>query len=424
MDRPDNLIVESQVSSQPPLIKPVENHPQHTPVTPIILAVIVTGLISVFATAYFLKPELFRAASNNKTEKISISPTVMPTINPVANWLTYTNNEAGFSLKYPPDISLSKESKGATKPTLSISVEPISKIDPEMPLNLGRKDAIADREALVKSNLTHPSFSTKDELMNLGSLNGRISTYLAMFEVCDVRFDRTLVFYPGDYRVTIDFTGVNSDIIAGMPDFFKPDNVNCQHNLVWNADKMENFLSALSAHKGRGAGQVWYDTFDNIVKTIEINPVITTSPLGAKSTPTPVLFSVPSNWKKYQNQGSTFSFEYPPDWIVTSEDFPQNQQRLIKLAKKDTPTTVAISFSILKSWDNTSMDGASPFIVGNNIIAKRIDPAPKNPNQYEQRYQTNVTFEHGDDKFFFVCTHNWNQDYLSTCNNILKTVGF
>lgn len=130
------------------------------------------------------------------------------------------------------------------------------------------------------------------------------------------------------------------------------------------------------------------------------------------------------NWLIYEDSKYPLSFKYPTDWLVNSKDEQGYDQRIISLAKKDTPTTVSLSFSILPSWNNT---GNAKDLIKNIVVGGeqgvRVDPPTKSEANLE-RYQTNFYIEHAGKVYFFGCVHNWNQDYLNTCNSIIKTVKF
>lgn len=139
------------------------------------------------------------------------------------------------------------------------------------------------------------------------------------------------------------------------------------------------------------------------------------------STPTPDPFA---RWSSYQDIKYPFYFKYPNDWLISVKDVADDNQRIISLAKKDTPTTISLSFSILPNWDNT---GNAKDLIKNIIIGGeqgvRVDPPTKSEANLE-RYQTSFYVEHSRKVYFFGCVHNWNQDYLYTCNSIIKTVTF
>lgn len=185
-----------------------------------------------------------------------------------AGWKTYSD-PAGFSLKYPPDVVINSGSKDTTHRNLSVSSELVSEIQ-DQPIVGGMAEAIKDKEALAKGEIAGAGFASDAQIVKIGSLNGKVATTLSQFEVCSVVFARSLTFYPNNYRVMIGSSGNKDQIISEMPEFFKLDKANCGDQKMWS--NTEGFLQALKTHQGGAAAQSWYDTFDEIIKTITIKP--------------------------------------------------------------------------------------------------------------------------------------------------------
>lgn len=212
-----------------------------------------------------------------------------------AIWQTYTNTEAGFSLKYPDTILFDAVIEEATKPILNISVKKLSSIPENLPSLMGRTDALKEKAMLEKG----PGETT----VKIGSLNGNLDMPLGRFEMCSVILSRKLTFYPGDYRVIVSLVGSEKVIMESMPEFFTVDKANCGENRIWNLDKLSTFESTLAQKKGRGAAQEWYDTFDAIVQTVTI-----ITPSATVLTPTK---SVSSDMLTYKNSIYGFEISYP-----------------------------------------------------------------------------------------------------------------
>ncbi|CAN5149815.1 hypothetical protein BH11PAT1_BH11PAT1_0700 [soil metagenome] len=138
-------------------------------------------------------------------------------------------------------------------------------------------------------------------------------------------------------------------------------------------------------------------------------------------TSTPDIFV---NWKNYSDTKYHFSFKYPTDWTTQMKDYSENNQRLINIIKNTSPSVVSLSFTIKNDWSNTGNAESQPknYSVG-GVPAYRLDPPKKEERQLE-RYQTNVYFENQGSVYIFMCTHNWDQNYINTCNNILSTFKF
>lgn len=188
------------------------------------------------------------------------APVPAPALSATAGWKTYTD-PLGFSLKYPPDVLLNDDSKNSAQMRLYISSDKLSDIPEDLPMNMGRASAVALRDNLAKG---------VGDTVKIGTYNGGLSYSLSQFEECSVLFSRSLTFFPGDYRVQIMLVGPVGAIKASMPGYFAAKSP-CPET-AWNQNKISTFIPTLAAHKGSGAAQAWYDTFDNIVTSITFTP--------------------------------------------------------------------------------------------------------------------------------------------------------
>jgi hypothetical protein len=125
-----------------------------------------------------IKPPVTVYLPTVQPEKALVPTTVLH-----SDWLSYVDDKAGFRLQYPSLTLVNAEVKGAKQPVLNISIEKLSDIPVDLPMDTGRDAALADKLALNQGKLTHPGFSLKNELIPLGKINGRLSTTLQAFEV-------------------------------------------------------------------------------------------------------------------------------------------------------------------------------------------------------------------------------------------------
>jgi len=165
-------------------------------------------------------------------------------------------------------------------------------------------------------------------------------------------------------------------------------------------------------------------TAETIIKTLKFTDQTIQNTEVSTPTPTPNLFV---NWNKYSDSKYNFSFKYPADWTTQAKDFSDTNERLVNIIKNSSPSVVSLSFTIASGWDRgqfgNAQDQPKNYSVG-GVPAYRMDPPTKAEKQLD-RYQTNVYFEAPDGHVFvFICTHNWNQNYIDTCNNILSTFKF
>ena len=265
------------------------------PLWVIILVLFLASLIVGMGIYIGFQRGLFQGNGSAATSVItpSLSPTLPAAMTPGADWNTYRDEKAGFTLRYPTTVLANVDGKGVNQPILSVSVEAINSIPESMPLGMGRAEAIADKALLEKGTAqTVGDFAASDALVKIGNIyNGRMTSVLSRFEICSVIFSRSLVFYPNGYRVIISLSGNENQIFLDMPEFFIVDSKNCGEQTMWNRDVMGTFMPTLASGKGKGAGQEWYDTFTAIIKTIELIPVVSPAAVSflpsASVSPTP-----------------------------------------------------------------------------------------------------------------------------------------
>lgn len=238
-------------------------------------------------------------------EQVSVSP-VAPT--DTSSWATYTDKEAGFSFKYPPDRVLVNysETDNVDGLFLSVAAEKLADIPEDLPSFMGRKDALLEKELLENGQAVG--------VVKIGSLSGSVSSEYSRFEVCSLFFARKLKFYPGEYRVMLILTAPKEQVIVEMPEFFQIDEANCGSQTMWKLDQRENFDELLQKNQGQGIAQEWYNTFNDIVKTIELFEPVSVAP---SATPTQVF----NDGLTYTNDAYKFKLNYEaPYRVLTSKD--------------------------------------------------------------------------------------------------------
>jgi len=225
-------------------------------------------------------------------------------------WKKYTDEKVGFSFKYPNNVTLGELDREAEGMTLSVSAQKIADIPENLPSLMGRNDVLLEKAMLEKGDI--------DSSVKIGALSGIVRDNLSQFEVCSVILTRSITFYPSDYKVVITLQGPIASIMESMPEFFTLDPKNCGQNKMWDLDNKLNFIPTLEAGKGNGIAQQWYDTFNEIVKTIEINEV-TQKDSNNLITSTPT--SVPNNLATYKNDTYKFELNYPKEYdLLTTKD--------------------------------------------------------------------------------------------------------
>ena len=157
---------------------------------------------------------------------------------------------------------------------------------------------------------------------------------LGRFEVCNVTFERKLLFYNNNYQIVITSSGPEKDIIDSMPQYFEINSSNCGNEKVWDFDKQAQFYQDLVDGKGSDVAQDWFNTFDDIISTIEISEISDNSSL------------IQGKWISIDDQNSTIEFK-----DKTKIDFYAGEkmtQGVFKLEENDQHLIVTVDEDIFE----------------------------------------------------------------------------
>lgn len=186
----------------------------------------------------------------------------------VSLWQSYENKEAGFSLKYPYTVTMDEKVGNLV---LSIESKKIEELDYP---GFDQAEVLKDIELLKNgqpgTNYSDWALTVSEKIRNLGLVNAQEFVVLSRFEICDVTFERKLVFYNNGYRVVLTLKEDKSNIIDNLPQYFTLNEENCGTNAIWNFEKQTDFYQELVAGKSFFTAQEWFDTFDKIVETIAV----------------------------------------------------------------------------------------------------------------------------------------------------------
>jgi hypothetical protein len=367
MENQEQPIIQPQMPVQP-VTEPTKKSPPKWPL--IIVGVIL--LATLLMGTYLLgKNQTVNQKPIAKTT--IIVPTATPTPDPTAAWKIYTGK--GFTFRYPVAWTLSSDTFIQAPP------------DTNCPHCAGGGAGI-DITRIENPNSAKLSELAKTALNRFGRSNDFVAYSIP--EIGDSIIDRTAYG-------------------AGA----------VQEAVAINAGKFVVVLDCLSSDCTDN------NLFDKILSTFKFTDQISQTnnimPTPAAQSPTPDLFA---SWSTYSDSKYNYSFKFPADWTAQAKDYQENNQRLVNIIKNSSPSVVSLSFTISNSWANTGDAQYQPknYSVG-GVSAYRIDPPTKAERQLD-RYQTNVYFENKGYVYTFVCTHNWDQDYINTCNNLLSTFKF
>jgi len=212
----------------------------------------------------------------------------------VANWRiyksdnlkVYENEEAGFRLEYPSEISFNIISPATevelpianSDMILSIWVRKIETMREAMTLGHDKSTAVKDQKALEKGefgeNIDFALDFSKEVVKINNQKYGKKFLVLGRFDACDVTFEREFIFYNKGYQIIITLRWADKDkIVTQMPNYFTVNKEGCgkPETWVWGGyESMKNFYYTLKNGNGCKEAQEWYDTFDKIVETIKI----------------------------------------------------------------------------------------------------------------------------------------------------------
>ncbi|PJE59970.1 MAG: hypothetical protein COU85_00770 [Candidatus Portnoybacteria bacterium CG10_big_fil_rev_8_21_14_0_10_44_7] len=186
-------------------------------------------------------------------------------------WPIYEDAAAGFSVKYPANVSLAASDTTADL-RLTVEATKIDNLDSPM---YSQAAALNNQAALALGqygqDVDWPLNTSKKVASLDNGINAQEFMVLGRFEVCDVVFERRLLFFNHDSQIVITLRGPQAKIVAAMPEFFRTDPQNCFEEKIWDFDRQAEFYQQLSAGQAPADAQEWFDAFDQIVKTIKIN---------------------------------------------------------------------------------------------------------------------------------------------------------
>ncbi len=188
------------------------------------------------------------------------------------SWLTYNNPGVGFSLEYPPSVTLLDGSQGRMNPEQTyIEVVLRSMGESEAPMELTAEEEQKTVEALHSGEfgLNHDFILEESKKVRpVGFLFTQDYMVLARFEVCDITLERSLVFFFNNNEIKITLHGPIESLKESMPEFFTVNEENCGSTSMWDLERHAEFYSLLTEGNGSTKIQNWFDQFDEIVETI------------------------------------------------------------------------------------------------------------------------------------------------------------
>lgn len=197
------------------------------------------------------------------------------------DWETYQSENANFSLQYPSTVKLEKEVNSLKLEGLAMTIteNKIDDMEDEAPLGYGKITALKDEKELSQGKFGEEidmplKASEKVVKINNNQTNGKSFVVLGRFDVCDVTFEKQLIFYNNGYQIVVDLYGPVNKIEESMPKYFAVDQKQCGAEKMWdlkNQNVQTEFYQTLVDKKGSESAQDWFDTMDDITETVKIN---------------------------------------------------------------------------------------------------------------------------------------------------------
>lgn len=203
--------------------------------------------------------------------KATTKPVAAPVQTEIKNteWETYVDPSNTFLFRYPQTVSLNGDNKSDDGLNLYVQTKDLENYSDE-PMGYDLETALTDKKSL-KNNQTGYLFGGVPEsakLVTFSGVNGKTFMTLRLLEVCDVRFDRSLVIYKNNQQILLGLSVSNSSALAKkIPQYFTNDTNNCGDTPVWKSDS--TLVTDLITHKAPKPVQDWYDTFDQILSTFK-----------------------------------------------------------------------------------------------------------------------------------------------------------
>lgn len=165
------------------------------------------------------------------------------------------------------------------KPTLQVSSTDINTLPEEAPMGMSKDNVIKDQAETVRGEFGDSfdfEVTGSTGMTAIQNTIGKEFSVLGRFEVCDITFDRTLIFYRNFHQVKITVQGNKSQIISENPAFFESNSENCGDQPAWNFAKSDQiqseFWQAAASDQLKGAVQDWLTAFNEVKANLQINP--------------------------------------------------------------------------------------------------------------------------------------------------------
>lgn len=188
---------------------------------------------------------------------------------------TYQDANSGFSFQYPAKVVVGTHDYNQKDLLyLRVQAEQINSLSSES--GMDAETAMRDRTRLSSGHFgetTDFAVTQSKQVLPIDDRFAKQYVVLQRFDAGDVTFERVLQFYTGQQLVTLTLYGRKNDIVFSVPEYFRLDTRNYGPQPIWRMQRQEEFYERLKAHRSSPTAQLWYDSFEDIVRTLQIKHV-------------------------------------------------------------------------------------------------------------------------------------------------------
>jgi hypothetical protein len=186
------------------------------------------------------------------------------------DWKTYTDKLAGFSFRYPSELTVEPSVLDKDTKPLSLYALPTKIEELDGPLGNDQESARSIMESLVRGEYGERidcAWPDTQPVVNLGKVNAQKYTVLSCIDTCGIEFQKKLLFFNKGYRIVILLSAPG--IKKSDPDYFESDGT-CWKDSESSSPGSERFHADLEAGRCSPNAQEWRNIFENIVKTVRV----------------------------------------------------------------------------------------------------------------------------------------------------------
>ena len=189
------------------------------------------------------------------------------------NNIMFESSQADFAFVYPHDdltlyscLCRDPEYRGLS---LNVGIMDMGSMQGTMLENAREEsDALAVGDFGPDNDFSYPP---SRDVIELGGVYVKEYMVLSRYDICDVAFEKTAVFYNEGYQVKITLAADREKIIGEAEEYFTTDEINCLGEKIWAEGGREAFYdAAASGNTGQAAGR-WHSAFEDIMYLLQIN---------------------------------------------------------------------------------------------------------------------------------------------------------